>query len=73
MKNSLKKRGQKIVSKVSRFSRKAAEGGKEHVEENLVKRISSARNVRLLILEWVLLEVSSRWESSLSRMHDATQ
>ena len=52
---NLEKRGQKLKRKLTRFSRKAGEEGREHIQENLVDRISHAKNVRLLILEWVLL------------------
>ena len=55
MVNSLKKRGQKFVRKFSRASMKASEDSKEHLKENLIGRISHARNVRLLIFEWILL------------------
>ena len=55
MVNSLKKRGQKFVRKFSKASVKASADGKEHLKENLIGRISHARNVRLLIFEWILL------------------
>ena len=51
MKNKSKKRGQKFLKKFSRANEKSI----EHLQENLVERVSSARNVRLLILEWGLL------------------
>ena len=55
MANFFKKRGQKIFNKFSRVSLKAGEEGKEHIKENLIDRFSHIENVRLLILEWVLL------------------
>ncbi|MBQ6394408.1 hypothetical protein IJH97_01490 [Candidatus Saccharibacteria bacterium] len=55
MKKTLEKSGQKIARRWSRFSRKASEESKEHIKENLIRRISHVRHVRLLILEWVLL------------------
>ena len=55
MANSLKKRGQKIFKKFSHASIKAGEESKEHIKENVINRISHIENVRLLILEWVLL------------------
>ena len=55
MSNSLRKRGQKFVRRFSRASIKASEESKEHIEENLINRISHIRNIKLLIFEWVLL------------------
>lgn len=55
MANSLKKRGQKFFKKFSHASIKAGEESKEHIKENVINRISHIENVRLLILEWVLL------------------
>ncbi|MBQ3306446.1 ABC transporter substrate-binding protein [Candidatus Saccharibacteria bacterium] len=55
MKNVTGKRGQKIIKKLSRFSKKAGESGREHIQENLVERVDHIKNVRLLILEWSLL------------------
>ncbi len=55
MEKGIKKRGHKIVRRVSRFSKRAGEEGREHIRENFIDRISHVRNVRLLILEWVLL------------------
>ena len=55
MANNLKKRGQRIFNKFSRVSLKAGEEGKEHIKENLIDRFSHIENVKLLILEWVLL------------------
>lgn len=55
MKKTIKKSGQKIIKRFSRFSKRTAEGSVEHIQENLIDRISHVRNVRLLILEWSLL------------------
>ena len=55
MVSSIKKRGQKIIKKFSRASIKASEEGKEHIKKNFIKRISHIENIRLLVLEWVLL------------------
>ena len=58
MANFLKKRGQKIVRKFSRASIKASEESKEHIKENIFKRLSHIKNIRLLVLEWVLLVIA---------------
>lgn len=58
MTSKLEKRGQNIRRRLTKFSRKASEEGREHIQENLVGRISHAKNVRLLILEWSLLIAS---------------
>ena len=55
MEKGIKKRGHKIVRRVSRLSKRAGEEGKEHIRENFIDRISHVKNVRLLILEWSLL------------------
>lgn len=55
MKKTSGKRGQKIIRKLSRFSRKAGVAGREHVQENIVERVDHIKNVKLLILEWALL------------------
>ncbi len=55
MANILKKRGQKIFNKFSRVSLRAGEESKEHIKENLIDRFSHIENVKLLILEWILL------------------
>jgi len=57
MKQTFKKRGQKIAKKWERFSTQAKEGTSEHIKENLISRLPNARRVRLLILEWVLLVI----------------
>ena len=55
MVSKFKKRGQKLSKKFSRFSRKAGEESREHIEKNLVSRVSHIRTVRLNMLEWFLL------------------
>ena len=55
MKNSIKKRGQKIIRRFSRTADKVQEEGKEHIKENFVRRLSHIANIKILILEWVLL------------------
>lgn len=55
MKNLIKKRGQKFFRKFSNATVQAGEESKEHIKENLVKRISHIENIRLLIFEWGLL------------------
>ena len=57
MRQTFKKRGQKIAKKWERFSSQAKEGSREHIQENLISRLPNARRVRLLILEWCLLVV----------------
>ena len=58
MKKSLKKRGQKIVKKFSRVSKRASAESKEHIKENVFARVSHILNIKLLIFEWVLLVVA---------------
>lgn len=55
MTNKLKKSGQRFVRKFSRVSIKASEESKEHIKENFIQRLSHIKNIRLLVLEWVLL------------------
>ena len=50
-----KKRGQKISRRFSRFSRKTTDQTVEHIQENIIERVSHIRRIRLLILEWSLL------------------
>ena len=57
MANSIKKRGQKIIRRLSRASVKARVEGKEHIKENFLQRLSHVKNIRLLVLEWLLLAV----------------
>lgn len=55
MAKSSKKRGQKLAQKLSDTTIKLGESGKEHIKQNVIKRISHIQNIRLLIFEWVLL------------------
>ena len=50
--------GQKFVKRFKLFSKKAGEATIEHVEENIIDRLSHVRRVRLLILEWALLVIA---------------
>lgn len=54
-KNSQKSGHQVIKKRLTRFSRVAQKKSEKHIRENLVNRLPNAKNVRLLILEWVLL------------------
>lgn len=58
MADSLKKRGQRIARKFSKVSLKASAEGKEHIKENFIQRLSHIKNIRLLVLEWVLLVIA---------------
>ena len=55
MADSIKKRGQRFVRNFSRVSVKAGVDGKEHIKENIIKRLSHIKSIRLLVLEWGLL------------------
>lgn len=55
MKQTFKKRGQKLARRWEQFSAQAREGGREHIKENIISRLPHAKRVRLLILEWGLL------------------
>lgn len=55
MANALKKCGQKFLRKFSRASAKVSSEGKEHIKENLIRRLDNVRQIRLLVLEWGLL------------------
>lgn len=52
---SSKKRGQKIRRRFSKFSKKTTDQTVEHIQENVIERVSHIRHIRLLILEWSLL------------------
>ena len=58
MANFFKKSGQKIAKKFSRASVRASEESKEHIKENFLMRLSHIKNIRLLVLEWVLLVIA---------------
>lgn len=55
MAKTIKKRGQKIIRRLSRASFKARVESKEHIRENFLQRLSHVKNIRLLVLEWLLL------------------
>lgn len=55
MKNTTRKRGQKLIRRFSRASIRASEESKEHIKENLIDRMPHIADIRLLILEWSLL------------------
>ncbi len=55
MTNKLKKSGQKLAKKFTKFSDRAKTNSKAHVRENFLERLSHIRDVRLLIIEWSLL------------------
>lgn len=57
MDQTIKKRGQRIARKLTRFSKKAGREGTEHIKENVVDRFSHIKKIRLLILEWALLVI----------------
>lgn len=57
MKQNFKKRGQKLAKRWEKFSKRASEDSREHIQENLIERLPNARRVRLLILEWCLLVI----------------
>ncbi|MBQ7802746.1 hypothetical protein IJ380_02710 [Candidatus Saccharibacteria bacterium] len=50
-----KKRGQKILRRVSRLSEDAVESGEEHIKENFLGRLSHVGDVRLFVVEWGLI------------------
>lgn len=58
MKNSVKKRGQKLIRGITRATFKAEEESREHIKENFIARLSHIGNIKLLILEWSLLVVA---------------
>lgn len=55
MEQTIKKRGQKLAKRLSRFSKKAGAEGRDHIKENVVDRFSHIKKIRLLIFEWALL------------------
>ena len=55
MANFFKKRGRKIIKKFSRASNAAREESKEHIKENFLQKLSHIKNIRLLVVEWILL------------------
>lgn len=57
MKAKSKKRGQSLSERWEEFSERTRETSKEHFQENVIERLSNAKRVRLLILEWCLLVI----------------
>ena len=55
MGNSVRKRGQKFLRRFSRVTSKAEAESKEHIKENLFKRMTHIGDIKLLIFEWTLL------------------
>lgn len=55
MKRTRKTSKPKLKTRIFRFSKTASATSREHVQENVVDRLSHIKNIRLLILEWVLL------------------
>lgn len=58
MGTSIKKRGQKVLRKFSKASIQASEDSREHIKENLIRRVSHIKNIKLLIFEWSLLALA---------------
>lgn len=58
MEQTIKKSGQKLAKRLSRFSKKAGAESREHIRENVVDRFSHIRKIRLLIFEWALLVIA---------------
>lgn len=57
MANTIKKRGRKIIQRLTRASTKARVESKEHIKENFLQRLSHIKSIRLLVFEWVLLAI----------------
>lgn len=57
MKPTSKKRGRSLSERWEEFSERTRETSKEHFQENVIDRLSNAKRVRLLILEWCLLVI----------------
>lgn len=57
MKPTSKKRGQSLSERWEEFTERTRESSKEHFQENVIDRLSNAKRVRLLILEWCLLVI----------------
>lgn len=55
MNKNFKKSGRRIFKKISLFSKRVHRDGQEHIKENLIDHISHIKDVRLYILEWILL------------------
>ena len=57
MNKVFKKSGRKFVKKISLFSKRVNRDGREHIRENLIGHISHIRDVRLYVVEWILMVV----------------
>ena len=57
MNKVFKKSGRKFVKKISLFSKKVNRDSREHIRENLIGHISHIRDVRLYVVEWILMVV----------------
>lgn len=55
MNKNFKKSGRKIFRKISLFSKKVNEDGREHIKENLIDHIPHIKKVRLYVVEWILM------------------
>lgn len=55
MTNNLKKSGQKITKRLTRFSRRAEASSRERIENNLVRRASHVADAKIFIIEWLLI------------------
>jgi peptide/nickel transport system substrate-binding protein len=51
----IKKSGQKAIKKVAKVAAKTRFKSKEHIKENLIRKTDNILNVRLLVIEWLLL------------------
>lgn len=57
MKRAAKKSKVKLSKRLELATQQAGSGSKEHIQENLINRLQHAKQVRLLILEWILLVI----------------
>lgn len=55
IRKTLKKRGRKIVRKVSKAPENLKVNGKDHLQKNLISKLGEVSNIRILVLEWSLL------------------
>ena len=55
MNKIFKKSGRKIVKKISLFSKRVNQDGREHIRKNFLGHISHIKEVRLFVIEWFLL------------------
>lgn len=57
MKQGAKKNKVRLSKRLELATQQAGSGSKEHIKENFINRLQHAKQVRLLILEWILLVV----------------